>query len=179
MPMIISHKDCFNLGHIAKSKGFKGELSLFLDVDEPENYRDLDRILVDMNGVLTPFFIDSMRLKENGYADIKLEGVETKDDSVRLSGKQVFLPITDLPPLPDDEYYLHDLEGMKVIDATHGALGQVEKVLDYSNNPLIEVHDGQNEVLIPINDLFVKNVDKSKKEILVDLPEGLIDVNKS
>lgn len=178
MPMLPSHKDCFNLGHIARSKGFKGELSLFLDVDEPENYKDLDRILVDLNGVLTPFFIDCLRLKNDGYADIKLEGVETKDDSIRLSGKQVFLPLTDLPPLPEDEYYLHDLEGMEVVDQTHGALGKVLKVLDYSNNPLLEVNDGKTEVLIPINDLFVKKVDKAKKEILVDLPEGLVDVNK-
>jgi len=176
--MLPSHKDCFNLGHIARSKGFKGELSLFLDVDEPENYKDLDRILVDLNGVLTPFFIDCLRLKNDGYADIKLEGVETKDDSIRLSGKQVFLPLTDLPPLPEDEYYLHDLEGMEVVDQTHGALGKVLKVLDYSNNPLLEVNDGKTEVLIPINDLFVKKVDKAKKEILVDLPEGLVDVNK-
>jgi 16S rRNA processing protein RimM len=176
--MILSHKDCFNLGHIAKSKGFKGELSLFLDVDEPENYQDLDRILVDLNGVLTPFFIDVFRLKNDGYADIKLEGVETKDDSVRLSGKQVYLPLTDLPPLPGEEYYLHDLEGMEVIDENHGNLGNVLKVLDYSNNPLLEVNDGKAEVLIPINDLFVKKVDKSKKQIFVDLPEGLVDVNK-
>ncbi|MCZ4407545.1 ribosome maturation factor RimM [Cryomorphaceae bacterium 1068] len=176
--MILSHKDCFNLGHIAKSKGFKGELSLFLDVDEPENYQELDRILVDLNGVLTPFFIDVFRLKNDGYADIKLEGVETKDDSVRLSGKRVYLPLTDLPPLPGDEYYLHDLEGMEVIDESHGNLGMVLKVLDYSNNPLLEVNDGKAEVLIPINDLFVKKVDKAKKQILVDLPEGLVDVNK-
>lgn len=178
MTMIVSHKDCFNLGHIAKSKGFKGELSLFLDVDEPENYRNLERILVDMNGVLTPFFIDTMRLKDNGYADIKLEGVETKDDSVRISGKQVYLPLTDLPPLPEDEYYMHDLEGMEVIDTSHGSLGSVLRVLDYSNNPLLEVNDGVTEVLIPINDLFVKSVDKASKQILVDLPEGLVDVNK-
>jgi len=179
MPMIPSHKECFNLGHIAKSKGFKGELSLFLDVDEPENYQSLDRILVDLGGVLTPFFIDSLRLKENGYADIKLEGVDNKDDSVRLSGKQVFLPLSDLPSLPDDEYYLHDLEGMEVIDDHQGSLGQVQKVLDYSNNPLLEVNEGKDEVLIPINDLFVKKVDKAKNQIFVDLPEGLTDVNKA
>lgn len=176
--MIISHKNCFNLGHIAKSKGFKGEVSLFLDVDDPENYRNLDRILIDLNGVLTPFFIEAMRLKENGYADIKLEGVETKDDSVRIAGKQVYLPITDLPTLSDDEYYLHDLEGMEVSDETLGTLGKVIKVLDYSNNPLLEVNDGKTEVLIPINELFVKKVDKAKKLISVDLPEGLVDVNK-
>jgi 16S rRNA processing protein RimM len=176
--MIISHKDCFNLGHIARSKGFKGELSLFLDVDEPENYLDLERILVDLNGVLTPFFIDHFQLKKDGYADIKLEGVQSKEDSVRLSGKQVYLPLTDLPELPDDEYYLHELEGMSVIDEQHGILGKVTNVLDYSNNPLLEVNDGKREVLIPINDLFIKHVDKAKKEIFVDLPEGLIDMNK-
>jgi 16S rRNA processing protein RimM len=176
---MISINDCFNLGHIAKTKGFKGELSLFLDVDDPYNYQDLDRILIDLGGVLTPFFITSIRIKNNGYADLRLEGVETKEDAIRISSKQVYLPLSDLPPLPEDEYYLHELEGMTVIDQTQGELGNVSRVLDYSNNPLIEIAEGGKEILIPINDEFIQEVNKSKREIKVDLPDGLIEVNEA
>ncbi|MCH2215179.1 MAG: ribosome maturation factor RimM [Flavobacteriales bacterium] len=176
--MSISHKDCFNLGHIAKTKGFKGELSLFLDVDNPNNYQTLDRVLIDLGGVLTPFFISSIRVKNNSFADLRLEGVENKDDAVRLSGKEVFLPMSDLPELPDDEYYLHDLEGMEVIDFESGSLGKVSRVIDHSNNPLLEIIKGKTEILIPIHDEFIQTVDKKKLIIQVNLPEGLIEVNK-
>jgi len=176
--MLITHKDCFNLGHIAKTKGFKGELSLFLDVDNPYDYQSLERLLIDLGGVLTPFFISSIRIKNNGFADLRLEGVDNKDEAVRLSGKEVFLPMTDLPQLPKDEYYLHDLEGMEVVDAVSGSLGKVKRVIDYSNNPLLEIMDGETEILIPIHDEFIQKVDKVKMIIKVDLPEGLIEVNK-
>ena len=151
---------------------------MFLDVDNPYDYQNLDRLLIDLGGVLTPFFISSIRIKNNGFADLRLEGVENKDDAVRLSGKEVFLPMTDLPDLPEDEYYLHDLEGMEVIDALSGGLGKVKRVLDYSNNPLLEIIDGDKEILIPIHDEFIQTVDKKKMIIEVDLPEGLIEVNK-
>ena len=67
--------DCFHLGHIAKLHGYKGGVSLFLDDTNHEDYSGLDLIFIDINNNLTPFFIDSMSLKNNGFATLMLEGV--------------------------------------------------------------------------------------------------------
>lgn len=175
---MISQEECFNLGYFSKTRGFKGELSLFLDVDDPNEYANLDRLLVDLNGVLTPFFIEKITIRNNGFADVFLEGVSDRDMATNLSGKTVFLPLTELPELPEDQYYLHDLVGMEVSDTKGNSIGSVHEVLDYTNNPMLSVILDQNEVLIPISDPFISQVDKKAKKIIVDLPDGLLEINK-
>ncbi len=177
--MNISKSECYYLGYVSKAQGFKGGVISFLDVDNPTQYKKLGRVLVDMNGILTPFFLESINLKDKGFAHMKFEGVNSKDDASNITGKELYLPLTDLPKLPENEYYLHDLVGMTVEDASAGELGKVDSVLDFSRNPLIQVVKGGEEVLIPISKPFLVKVDKAAKRIHVDLPEGLIEVNRS
>ena len=67
--------DCFHLGYVAKLHGFKGEVSLFLDVTNPADYEDIDCVFVDINDQLTPFFIESFKLKNHPFAAVKFEGI--------------------------------------------------------------------------------------------------------
>ena len=71
----MNKKDCFHLGKIAKLHGFKGEVSLHLDVTNPEDYASLDALFIDINNHLTPFFVESLKLKnkvlEKGILSIK------------------------------------------------------------------------------------------------------------
>lgn len=175
--MVISHDECYYLGYLSKKQGFKGGMIAFLDVDSPENYADLDMVLVELNAVLTPFFVETLELKDKNFVFLRFEGVGTASQIDELVGNALYLPLSKLPALGADEYYLHELPGMEVIDEKAGSLGPVDTVFDYSNNPLIRVWMDKTEVLIPLNDVFVKRVDKAKKRIHVDLPEGLLDVN--
>lgn len=177
--MVITHDNCFYLGYISKTQGFKGGIIAFLDVDDPYDYLNLDRILVDLNGTLTPFFIETLNLKDKGFVHLKLEGVDSRDDAIVIANQDIYLPLTDLPKLPEDSYYLHDLHGMKVVDAQVGEIGTIEKVLDYSRNPLIQIMRGENEILIPITDDFVVKVDKKEQVVHTNLPEGLVEINQS
>jgi len=176
---MISKKECFSLGHFAKTRGFKGELSLFLDVDIPEEYANLKRLLVDLNGVLTPFFVEKIEVRNNGFADVRLEDISDRESATILSGKTVFLPLSELPELPEDQYYLHELEGMVVVDKSGNELGRVRSVIDYGNNPLLELMHQKVEAFIPIVDEFILEVDKKEKKIIVDLPDGLLEINKA
>lgn len=177
--MIISKENCFYLGYISKSQGFKGGLIAFFDVDDTRKYAKLGHILVELHGVLTPFFLETVNLKDKNFVHLKIEGVDDQDTANELTGNDIYLPIEDLPKLRDDEYYLHDLIGMTVIDSTLGEVGTVEKVLDYNNNPLLQVMHNTDEILIPLIDNFVKQVDKKAKTILIDVPEDLLDINKA
>lgn len=177
--MLITHDQCYYLGYISKTQGFKGGIIALFDVDDTSNYQKLDRILIDLNGTLTPFFIETLNLKDKGFVHLKLEGVDDRDRATHISNNDIYLPLTDLPKLPADQYYLHDLDGMAVIDKTFGEIGIVEKVMDYNRNPLMQIMRGGNEVLIPISEPFVLRVDKVEKIVHVDLPEGLIEINQS
>ena len=81
-------QDCYYLGLIAKLHGFKGEVSLFLDVTHPADYQGLDALYLDINGQLTPFFIEGFKLKNKGFAAIKFEGIATEEAAQRLVKKK-------------------------------------------------------------------------------------------
>lgn len=151
----------------------------FLDVDNAYDYAKLDKVLVDFNGSLHPFFLESITIRDKGFAHIKIEGINNRDAAVEIAGKELYLPLSELPQLPDDKYYLHDLVGMEVHDSTHGTIGKVEKVLDYSQNPLIQIFREYNEVLIPLNDQFLDRVDKKTRIIHVHIPIELLEINKT
>lgn len=177
--MVITHDKCFYLGYISKTQGFKGGVIALFDVDDHSVYQKLDRILIDLNGTLTPFYIETLNLKDKGFVHLKLEGVDTHERSKAIANQDIYLPLTDLPKLPEAEYYLHDLVDMEVQDKTIGAVGSVDKVLDFSRNPLMQITRAGNEILIPISDQFIVKVDKVAKIIHVDLPKGLVEINQS
>ena len=103
--------DCFHLGYVAKLHGFKGEVSLFLDVTNPEDYQSLDAVFIEINGQLSPFFIESFKLKNKGFAAVKFEGVNTESEARILLRKNLFLPEQVLPKLSGTQFYDHEVVG--------------------------------------------------------------------
>ena len=168
--------DCFHLGYIAKLHGFKGEVSLFLDVTNPSDYQTLDAVFIEINGQLIPFFIDSIKLKNKGFAAVKFEGVDDESSARRLLRMQVFLPEQVLPKLSGIHFYDHEVVGYKVIDAHYGEVGILEAVIDFQVNPLIQILNNGAEVLIPLRDGLVKKLDRKNKIMNIEAPEGLIEL---
>lgn len=166
--------DCFQLGYIAKLHGFKGEVSLFLDVTEPEHYATLDAIYIDVNDQLIPFFIERIKLKNNGFAAVLLEGVTAEDQARELLRKSVYLPSAILEDLDDRHFYDHEVIGFSAEDVNHGPIGTIQDVIDLAANPLLQIVEGDREILVPLLPGLVKNVNRSKKNLLIEAPEGLI-----
>jgi 16S rRNA processing protein RimM len=168
--------DCFHLGYVAKLHGFKGEVSLFLDVSNPEDYADLDMVFIEINNQLTPFFIESFKLKNKGFAAVKFEGVDSETDARFLQRKSLYLPAEILPELTGTSFYDHEIVGFTVIDTNFGEVGVVEEVLAYQVNPLLSIMNGKIEVLVPLIDGLVKEVNRENKTITITAPEGLIEM---
>ncbi|MBL4861501.1 MAG: 16S rRNA processing protein RimM [Crocinitomicaceae bacterium] len=171
--------DCFHLGHVAKLHGFKGEVSLFLDVTNPEDYTTLDAVFIDINDNLTPFFVESFKLKNKGFAAVRFEGVTDENSAKKILRKHIYLPAQILPELEGIHFYDHEVVGFKVIDESYGDVGTLEQVIDLKVNPLLQVMSGEKEVLIPLIEGVVTKVDREKKELHVRAPEGLIDLYMS
>lgn len=168
--------DCFYLGKIVKKYSFRGELLIKLDTDEPDLYEKLDALFVDLKNNLVPFFIESSQLHKSDLLRVKFEDVDTEADADALIKSDIYLPLEFLPNLDDDKFYFHEIIGFQVIDKTHGNIGVIKSVNDTTAQTLFEIDKDGIEILIPMNDAFVTKVDKSKKEILVNTPEGLIDL---
>lgn len=169
-------KDCFYVGKIVKKYSFKGELLIKLDTDEPEIYEDMTSVFVDLRNNLVPFFIESSQLHKSELLRIKFEDVDTEADADTLLKSDLYLPLEFLPKLDDDKFYFHEIIGFTVEDVNFGKVGIVKSINDSTAQALFEIDRDGIEILIPMNDAFIKKVDKNKKLILVETPEGLIDL---
>ena len=169
-------KDCFYLGKIVKKYSFKGEVLIKLDTDEPELYEHLDALFIDLRNNLVPFFIESSQLHKSELLRVKFEEVDTELDADSILKCDVFLPLEFLPKLEDDKFYFHEVVGYTVEDVHFGKVGTIKSINDTSSQALFEIDRDGIEILIPMNDDFIKKVDKKKKLIIVETPEGLIDL---
>jgi len=172
---MIQKSDLFYLGKIIKPIGNKGELSIFLDVDQPEEYTHLESVFVEINGKPIPFFIDSFYMKQKKTATVSFTDVDAEFAEM-IKGSAIYLPVNELPKLKGNKFYYHEIQKFNVIDKNHGLLGEVSKVLEYPGNPVLEVSCRGKFILIPINDKFIIRVDRKKKQILVEAPEGLVEI---
>lgn len=168
--------DCFRLGYVAKLHGFKGEVSLFLDVTSPEDYASLDALFIEINGQLTPFFIESFKLKNKGFAAAKFEGIETENDARLLLRKHIYLPASILPELDGVHFYDHEIIGFNVEDVEHGNIGKVIQVIDLSANPLIQIDKDGTELLLPLQEGVIREVDRKHQLLKVAAPPGLVEL---
>lgn len=167
--------DCFELGHILKPHGLQGELWIMLDVDFPEDYVELESVFLEQSGNLIPFFIADLQIKGQ-RALVKFEDVESYDDAAELTGSKLYLPLSILPPLPDDQYYFHELAGMQVEDSVSGNIGIAREIASRAGQDLLIVDKDGKEILIPMVDSILTKVDKKSKVIYVSLPDGLLDL---
>ncbi len=168
--------DCYHLGYVAKLHGFKGEVSFFLDVTNSEEYASLDSVFIDINGQLTPFFVESIQLRPKSFATVKLEGVNSENDAKSLVRKNLYLPVENLPELSGINFYDHEVVGFQVVDVNFGPVGTLQTIIDLPVNPLIQIDANGKEVLMPFVKDLIQKVDRENKVLTVKAPEGLIAV---
>jgi 16S rRNA processing protein RimM len=169
--------DCYQLGHITKTHGVNGELVLFLDVDEPNEYEDLESVLLEVKGELIPYFIESIAIVKGSRAIVAFEDVDTIEQAERLINCGAYLPLDELEPITDEtRFYFHEIVGYQVIDVDKGELGVVQGVYAMNAQDLIAMDYQGKEVLIPINSDIVRTVDREQKKLNVALPEGLLEI---
>ena len=168
--------DCFYLGRIVKKYSFKGEVLAKLDTDQPELYENLDSVLVEYRNNLIPFFIESSQLHKSELLRIKFEDIDTEQDADSILKSDLYLPLDFLPKLEGDKFYFHEVIGFTIEDVNFGKVGIIKGVNDNTAQALFEIDRDGIEILIPMNDELIKKVDRKNKIILVETPEGLIDL---
>jgi len=168
--------DFYYLGKISKPFGSKGQVVAFLDVDEPLHYRKLESVYLDLDGEWVPFLIKAIEIQGGRKALLHFEDVDTVQDAAVYTGREMYLPLDNLPPLKGKKFYYHEVKGFSVIDATHGNIGILLKVMDLPKQALLQIEYGEKEILIPLIDEVIVKVDRKKKELHIHAPEGLIDI---
>ena len=170
-------EQCYLLGKIVKTHGIKGQVVVFLDVDNPEEYNEMDSVFVEMNRKLVPFFINYLNLYKKNQAIVKFEDIDSIEQASDILQCNLYLPLETLPEIKEeDNFYLHEIIGFQIVDQEKGNLGTVHQVFDTGNQHLINMLYQEKEVLIPLNEQIVSHLNRQTQELFVKLPEGLIEI---
>jgi 16S rRNA processing protein RimM len=170
--------DLLLVGRIARAHGNRGQVIVNLDTDFPEARFAVGQVLqVSVGERLEPRRIESVRFHQ-GRPVIALEGVESMDDAEALAGAELKIPAADLAPLPEGTFYHHDLVGCEVRDRGARVIGRVtgvEGTMEQSR--LVVAGPAGKDVLIPMVAGICVDVDPAARVIVIDPPEGLLDLN--
>lgn len=170
-------EDCFFLGTVVAKYSFKGEVLIKLDTDDPEAYLSLQSFLLEDESHLIPYFTTKVQLHKSQLLRVSVEGVKSEKQADLMIGKSVYLPLDQLPKLDDDQFYFHEIIGFEVIDSLQGHIGTITGVNDASSQVLLEVEHNDREILIPLVDELIQQLDKQQKQLYLSIPEGLLDLD--
>jgi 16S rRNA processing protein RimM len=170
--------DWVTVAVLGKTRGNRGEITAFALSSKPERYEHLHEVtLFDASGqLLRTAEIESVWF-HSGALIFKFRGVDSISDAEALSRVEVRVPLSERAPLEEGEYFDSDLVGCEVIDRVSGeSLGHVTGVED-AGGPGLLVVDGN--LMIPFARAICVEIDPAAKRIIVELPAGLKDLNRS
>jgi 16S rRNA processing protein RimM len=168
-------ESCYKIGYILKPHGLKGQVTISLDPEAPADFSPVKTLFVENNERLLPYFIEAISVKGN-KAFLKLEEVNTPEEAKAISKSPIYLPKAQRPKSGRGEFYDDEVIGFAVVDTTLGLLGNVVTVVSAGPNKLLSVDHNQKEVLIPLNSPFIDGVNKTRKKIMVTLPDGFLEI---
>jgi 16S rRNA processing protein RimM len=166
---------CYKIGYILKPHGLKGQVTISLDPDAPEDFSPVQTVFVERHEKLLPYFIENISLKGN-KAFLKLEEVNSPEEAKEISKSALYLPKSERPKAGRGAFYDDEIIGFEVLDSEAGAIGNIREVVAAGPNKLLSVDYQGKEVLIPLNSPFINSINKNKKKITVTLPEGFLEI---
>ncbi|MCY4781060.1 ribosome maturation factor RimM [Sphingobacterium sp. UT-1RO-CII-1] len=173
----MTFEESFYIGYITKTRGLKGELQLFFEF---EDYLDLDFdvLFIEIDKKLVPFFVGSIKVQKNSTAYLNLDDVDHIDKAQPLLRKKVYLSNDKLPERDPEDFRYTDLIGFLVIDELEGELGDIIHVQELPQQFIATVNYGEKDLLFPLSEDFIVGIDRDEEIIVVNLPEGLVDIYK-
>ena len=169
---MIKQEEVYRIGRLGKTHGVRGEVSLQFD-DDIFDRVDADYLVLELDGILVPFFIEEYRFRSDTVALIKFEDVDTQQRANELTGCDVYFPRA-LAANDEGDVSLSLLVGFDLVEANGGTtIGRIAAIDDTTANLLFELEDG---CLIPANDDLIRDIDTKRKTIKMEIPEGLLEL---
>ena len=167
--------DFYYLGYVVKTIGNKGVVRIQLDTDNPEYYQNLSEVSIAIKDQLVTYPIEEITIIDN-KANVAFKNIDGTEIAKMLQGCSLYLPLSSLPKLTGNKFYFHEIIGFEVYDQNHGLIGKVETVIDQTSQPILQIKFENKEILIPITDEIIQNVDRKKQRVDIIAPDGLIEV---
>jgi 16S rRNA processing protein RimM len=166
------------IGRFRKPHGLGGEVKGDIDERYWDDVAEIDAFFVEIRGEKTPYFIEYLRGK--GTLIMKFEDIDTKEDASLFTSKSLFLRREDVnlseEEINDTGLEFSYLEGYELHVEEIGKVGTIKEVEEYPQQEMATIEQGAKSFLVPLRTAWILSVDKDKKIVLMDLPEGLLDI---
>lgn len=169
---MLKKEDFVYFGKFLKPHGTKGEIGLQSDGFTLGD--DCDFVACNIDGILVPFFFETIRSKNGDTIIVKVERMETADEVRFLTNRDAYIPRQWVEE--SEELTWSYFKGFKATDTALGELGEITDIDDNTMNTLFVVGEGDDEILIPAQEEFIASIDHDNKEIFFNLPEGLVSL---
>lgn len=164
------------VGKIINTHGLKGEVKIATWTDSPDVFEDLEYVIIKSKKGDITLNIKGVKYQKNNII-VKFKELERIEDAEPLKNSVLYAPREMLGDLPDGVYYIADLIGLEVFDDEGHKIGTITDVFSTGANDVYDVkREGQKNLLIPVIDDVVLDVDIEGGKVTVHLMEGLLDL---
>ena len=178
---MITRDELIAIGHYTKPHGVAGELSATIDV-EMDVLQGLSCLVSEMDGIFVPFFVNSLRPKTSETVLLTIDGFSSEQEAARLVNHEIFALKREYHQESDDAdadgYPLDYFIGFELQDSDGTRVGEIVQVDEQTENAIFIVDDGEGELLLPASDDLILEFDLDKKVMVMDLPQGILDLNR-
>lgn len=165
----------FNIGKFVSTFGLKGELILKHTLGKKTSLKGLTALFIEeKKESFIPWFIESTRIKNEEEIYVKLEGIATREGAIKLTQKQVWLPETEAKKYTSKSAPVSFL-GYDVVE-NNNVLGKILEVIEQPHQVLCRIDYNGKEAFIPLHEETIVKIDRKKKQVIVELPEGLLEI---
>ncbi len=168
-------EDCFYVGYITKTKGLKGEVQVFFDYDTPDEL-PFKTLFIALDNKLVPHFVSSYKLHQNKTGLFFFDDMDSIEKAEKLVRKKIYLPNDQKPERSPDEFLITDLRGFILHAEPFGELGKIIDVQEYPQQYIATFLYKNKEMMLPLNDDFILEIDMEAQLLDVKLPDGLIEL---
>ena len=178
---MITREELIAIGHYNKPHGVAGELSATVDV-EIDVLGALSCLVSEMDGIYVPFFVNSLRPKTSETVLLTIDGINSEQEAARLVNHNIYALKREFRQESDDAdadgYPLDYFIGFELQDSDGTRVGEIVQVDEQTENAIFIVDDGEGELLLPASDDLIVEFDLDKKMMVMDLPQGILDLNR-
>jgi 16S rRNA processing protein RimM len=164
-----------NIGKLVAVFGLQGEMVLLHRLGKKTSLKGLKTLfLEERKDELLPWFIEATRIKSEEEIFVKLEGLDSKEAARRVVQKEVWVTEADFEQFAGKSAPI-SLVGFRLLDGATD-LGEILEVIEQPHQVLCKIDLEGKEALIPVHEATLRKVDRKKKIVVVELPDGLLDV---
>lgn len=177
---MINPEDVIIIGKFQKTHALKGELNFISNID-PEYFLEGNPLIIEYDGILVPYYVNSIRPKGSTSYLVKIDGIDSEEEANQFVNKEIWILKRDAETWLEDELIdSNELKNYKILDSQSGKeIGILERIDDSTSNLLFIVKEPSGEeIFIPANNDLIIEINENDKFIKMIISDGIVELNK-